>query len=435
MTDSRNDAVNRRRFLKGAAGALAAPVVVNSAVLGGGRAAAASERVNVAHIGVGNRGTSLMHGFLRQPKAQIVATCDPFSGRREGRAEMANGFYAQNRNKGSYRSCKPYRDFREVLDRDDVDAVVIATPDHWHVPIALAAARAGKDMYVEKPLGVAVEWNKALREEVRRYGRIFQYGTQQRSMGHCRHGCELVRSGRVGEVHTIKVTAPNGSTGGSTEPIPVPEGFDYDLWLGPAPRSPYTKDRCTTSGTYFVYDNSLGFVAGWGAHPLDIAVWGCDPDHTVPVEIEGTGDVPTEGLFDTVINWKMEGRYANGVKFEFTTGGDSTTFIGPDGWVKVTRGGNDAEPKSLLKSKIRPDEVHLKESHNHGGDFLDCVLSRSQPVSPIGPAVESDIISHLCDIAVRTGRRIRWDPDKETVVGDEQARRMLDRSLRSPWHL
>ena len=433
-------AVNRRHFLKGTLGAMAAPMIVSSSVLGGS-GTPPSERVNIAHIGVGNRGYSLMRGFLGQRDGQIVAVCDPFKTRREERAKQVAAHYADREGMGDYKGCTLYRDFREVLARDDVDAVVIATPDHWHVPIAIAAARAGKDMYVEKPLSVAIEWNKRCREICQRYGVVFQYGTQQRSMAHCRHGCELVRNGRVGEVHTIKVTAPNGVgqmtqvDWGSTEPIDPPETFDYDLWLGPAPVSPYTRDRCTSFGSYHVYDNSIGFLGGWGAHPLDIAVWGCDPDYTVPVELEGTGDIPTEGLFDTVINWKLEGRYGNGVKFEFTTGGDSTTFMGPDGWIKISRGGNDAEPKSLLDSEIGPEELHLKESHSHGGHFLDCVKSRARTVSPVDVAVESDTISLLSDIAVRTGRKIRWDTEKEQIIDDPQASRMMNRGLRSPWHL
>ncbi len=435
LNDSPQQKVNRRNFLQGAAAALSAPVVITSSALGGPNAEPASERVTLALIGAGNRGSALMNGFLRQSDAQIVATCDPFRTRRRGRAKQVDNHYAKHREKSNYSSCTPYRDYRNVLDQDDIDAVIVATPDHWHVPIATAAARAQKHMYVEKPLGLSMEWDKACREACRRAGVVFQYGTQQRSMSHCRHGCELVRNGRIGELKAVKVTAPNGSSGGSTKPREVPDGFDYDLWLGPAPVSPYTRDRCTNQGSWFVYDNSIGFLGGWGAHPLDIAVWGCGFEHPVPVQIEGTGRVPTEGLFDTVVDWDLQGRYANGARFELSTGGDSTTFVGTEGWVRVSRGGTDAEPASLLNDTIGPDELHLQRSGNHTGNFIESIKTHSRAVSPVGQAVQSDFISHLSDIAVRTGRRIKWDPEKETIVGDAQAARLMDRSLRSPYHL
>ena len=437
---TKGKAVRRRSFLKAAAGAVAAPSIISSAAVGSEKARPPSERISLAIIGTGHRGRAHVNAFLRQKDAQIVATCDPYKDRREREAKRIDNYYAKQRGQGNYTGCKAYRDFREILARDDVDAVVIVTPDHWHVPIAVAAARARKHLYLEKPVGLSIEWNKVCRDVCQRYDVVFQYGTQQRSMGHCRHGCELVLNGRIGELHTIKVKCPNGSSGGSAKPVPVPDGFDYDLWLGPAPMTPYTKDRCSGDwpkiGTYFVYDNCLGFLSGWGAHPLDIAVWGCDPDYTMPVEVWGTGDIPTEGLFDTVINWRIEGRYANGVKFEFDAArGDSTTFIGSEGWVKISRSGNDAKPKSLLGSTIKPDELHLQESHDHPGDFLNSIKSQTPTVSPVDVAVQSDFISHVCDIAVRTGEKIEWDPERETVLNGGQAARMMDRSLRSPWHL
>ena len=196
--------------------------------------------------------------------------------------------------------------------------MIIATPDHWHVPIGLAAARSRKDMYVEKPLGLSIEQDKALRSAIGRYGSLFQYGTQQRCFNtHCAFACELVRNGYLGQIKEIHVLAPAGSAGGSTEPIPVPDGFNYDLWLGPAPVSPYTADRCTSAGSYHVYDNSLGFIAGWGAHPLDIMHWGYP---LIPVEYEGTGVIPTQGLFNTITNWDIRGRFAGGVAFTFRDG-------------------------------------------------------------------------------------------------------------------
>jgi hypothetical protein len=329
---------------------------------------------------------------------------------------------------------KAYAVFREILARDDIDAVVVATPDHWHVPVAIAAARAKKDAYVEKPLGVTIEQDLACRKVFQENQRVFQYGTQQRSSEHCRFGCELVRSGRIGKVHTIEVIAPNGGAGGSTQVVPVPSDLDYEMWCGPAPVKPYTADRCQPPGTYFIYDYSIGYLGGWGAHPLDIMVWGSEADLSGPIVVEGTGVIPTDGLYDTVYNWDMKLQLGD-VKMTFKPGGDSTKFIGTEGWVEVRRGGLDAEPKSLLTSKLAPGDVHLMQSTRHDQNFLDAVKSRQQPVSNIVDTVRSDLISLLCDIAVRTKRKITWDTKAEQIVGDPDAAKMVSRPMRAPWTL
>ncbi|MEW5899993.1 MAG: Gfo/Idh/MocA family oxidoreductase [Acidobacteriota bacterium] len=429
--------ITRRDFLKNAASttasALIAPWISASRALGGPAIPPPSDRVTLGHIGVGGQGTWLLNGFLEAAGCQSIAVCDPFRNRREEAAELISQKYASLSGKAEYRGCAAYEDFRELLARSDIDAVVIATPDHWHVPIAIATARAGKDMYVEKPLGLSINENKALRAAVERHGRIFQYGTQQRCFNpHCAFACELVRNGYLGRIREIQVEAPAGTSGGSTEPAPVPEGFNYDLWLGPAPESPYTLDRCTNLGSYHVYDNSIGFIAGWGAHPLDIMHWGFPQ---IPVEYEGTGTVPLEGLFNTITNWNVRGRFADGVLFTFRDGPDKTTFIGEEGWVAASRAGIDAEPKSLLQLVIKPGEIRLLQNGNHYQNFVDCVKSRRQPASPIQSAVQSDFISHLSDIAIRTGRKILWDPVAEEIIGDETATRFLSRPLRSPWRL
>lgn len=428
---------SRRAFLKNGLSAvssgLALPYVITSTALGGQGAPAASERVTLGHIGVGGQGSGLLRGFLGLDHCQSVAVCDCFKGRRDERARMIDSTYADRTGNAGYQGCQTYEDFRELLARPDVDAVVVATPDHWHVLIALAAARAGKDMYVEKPLGLSIEQNQVLRTAIGRYGNIFQYGTQQRSFNtHCAFACELVRNGYLGEIRKIHVEAPAGSSGGSTEPIPVPEGFDYDMWLGPARWSAYTKDRCTNAGSWFVYDNSLGFIAGWGAHPLDVMHWGY-PE--IPIEYEGTGKIPTEGLFNTITHWHVRGRFASGVEFLFEDGPDKTTFFGAEGWVAASRGGIDADPKSLLSVKLKPQDTRLLQSPNHYQNFIDAVRSRTTPASPIDSAVQSDFVSHLSDIAIRTARKIQWDPVKEAIVGDESLNRRLSRPMRTPWRL
>ena len=421
---------SRRNFLQTAAIVAAAPMVLPSRVFG---ATAPSNRAAIAHVGVGGQGGGLLGGFLGVPQGQSVATCDPFKDRRERAAARVEQHYAAETASGSYKGCKAYADFREILARDDVDALVVATPDHWHVPIALAAVRAGKDVYVEKPLGLSMEQNKALRAAVHQFGAVFQYGTQQRSFSrHCGFAAELVRNGYVGELKAIHVIAPNGARGGKAEAVPVPEGLDYDLWLGPAPVTPYATDRVVGGGRWHIYDYAIGFLGGWGAHPLDIAHWGYPH---IPVEYEGTGVIPTEGLFDTVVDWDVRGRYASGIEFTFKPGGDKTTFVGTNGWVAASRGGISAEPDSLLKIKIKPGETHLLQDHHHYRNFVDCVLTRRTPASDIDSAVQSDFISHLSDITIRTGRKIVWDPQKETIVGDAAAERIMHRAMREPWTL
>lgn len=445
--------LTRRAFLHGAAktaaGAVAAPYVITSSALGNAHALPASERITLGHIGVGGRGSDLLNGFLHLRDAQCIAVCDPFQSRREGQAKRIDTAYAEQKNMASYKACAPYRDFRELLARDDLDAVVIATPDHWHVLTALAAARAGKDLYVEKPLGLTHAQRQVLRQTVNRYGVIFQYGTQQRCGRNFRHTCELVRNGYIGDLQTIYVWCAGGSRGGSTQPASPPADLDYDLWLGPAPLAPYTPDRCTNLGAYFVSDYALGYIAGWGAHPLDIAQWGNHTDHTGPIEYEGTGTFPTEGLYNTATDWDVQCVYAKCVKLRFMSWSvaaplvapygpfteHGTMFFGTKGWVNVDRVGMYASDPALVKAVLRPDEVHLYESERPDQNFLDCIRTRATPINTIEAAVRSDTISHLSDIAIRTGRRLVWDPQKEVLVGDEAAARLLERPLRSPWRL
>ncbi|HOX38144.1 MAG TPA: Gfo/Idh/MocA family oxidoreductase [Candidatus Brocadiia bacterium] len=445
--------LTRRRLLKNVlakgAGIVSARHVITSKALGDALTPPAGERITLGHIGVGNQGSGLLRGFLNLPGAQSVAVCDPRMSRRDERAAEIESHYARDKAGGVYKGCAVYNDLREMLARTDIDAVIIATPDHWHVPAAMLAAKAGKDIYVEKPLGLTLAQDMALRETCARYGTVFQYGTQQRSQFHFRQACELVRNGRIGRLHTMHVWAPGGSAGGSVAPAPVPEGFDYDLWLGPAPEAPYTTDRCTNLGAYFISDYALGYIAGWGSHPLDIALWGSDTENTGPVEYEGQGTFPNEGLYDTALEWDVWCAYADGLRMRFMSAnvaqpvvaayrrfeGHGTTFIGSEGWISVDRGGLYADPPQLLHSTIGPEETRLYDSANHGQNLLDCVKSRSPTVCTIDVAVRSDSISHLSDIAIRAGRKIRWDPVKETILGDEEASRMLNRAMRSPWRL
>ena len=420
--------MNRRTFLKSAA-----PVVITGAALGRGATPAASDRVNLAFIGCGGRGgDGLMKNAIVHPDCQCVAVCDPFLDRREKRAKQINDFYAQKYGTASYKGVELFKDFRELLRRKDIDGVCIATPDHWHVPLLIAAARAGKDVYVEKPLSPTIEQNLLARKVLKQTGRIFQYGTQQRGAEHVREGCALVRSGRLGKLKQIEVVSPTGQPGGSRATAPIPDGFDWELWQGPAPAREFEPERCVTPGHYHITDYSIGFLGGWGAHPLDVLDWAL-PTPSVPVEYEGTGLVPKDGLFDTVMNWEVKCRYADGVTMNFKTGSDSTTFWGTEGWVRIARTSITSSPEILVSDFARTPFNNM--GINHLRNFIDAIRRKVEPESPIDSAIRSDLISHLSNIAVRTGRKIHWDPVKEKIVGDPEAAKMTSRQLRAPWNV
>jgi predicted dehydrogenase len=406
--------------------------------------------VHLALIGAGSRGDSVLRGFARLEDVRFVAVCDPFVDRREG----AKAFLEGVQGKGTVTA---YNDFREALGRKDLDAVVCATCDHWHVPVAVAAARAGKDMYVEKPLGPSLAWAKTLRKEVARKSCIFQYGTQQRSDERFRSTVELVRNGHLGAVSRVDAWCIDGTRAeewfdpSSKTPEPVPRNLDYDLWLGPAPEAPYSSRRVHREGSFHTYDYSLGFIAGWGAHPLDIAQWGLGADGESPVSYEGTGRIPTTGgLFSTVYQWDVRCRYENGVELHFLShrpaeavvtayrkrwSDHGTTFFGAKGWISVDRLGVEASDPGFLALRPGPRDERLPASRGHDADFIAAVKSRKQPLSPLEAAIRSDTISHLADIAIRTGRTIRWDPRTEEIVGDEAAGRLLTRPMRAPYGL
>jgi predicted dehydrogenase len=436
----RNKAINRRRFLKRAAGtaagAMSFPYIVSSSAFG------ASEKITVGCVGVGPQGSGDMGNFLRQKDARVVAVCDVKDPVLKDAQKRVNEHYQGT-------GCAAYKDFRELMARDDIDVVLAATPDHWHVLIALAAVRAGKDVYLEKPMGLSLAQDQALRAAVHRHGRVFQFGTQQRSERNFRFACELALNGRLGKLHTINVWSPGSSQGGDPTPVPAPEWLDYQMWLGPAPFTPYTKDRCSNKLWWFISDYALGFIAGWGIHPLDIALWGGGEKVACPLEIEGKGVWPSEGVCDTAMNWKVVCKYDSGVTMNFTgdpypdewkqrygrTTSHGTAFEGTDGWVHVDRSGLNAHPKELLETEFGPNDIHLYKSDNHVRNLLDCVRSRAETVCPIDVAVQADIICQISDIAIRLEQKLKWDPKTEQFVNNDAANRRLSRSMRAPWTL
>ncbi|MDD4871577.1 MAG: Gfo/Idh/MocA family oxidoreductase [Kiritimatiellae bacterium] len=441
---SESHKISRRCFLEKAALAgvvIGFPTIIPSTVLARDGKASPNSKVNVAMISCGSRAGYAVN-YKSYDKSVMVAVCDPIKSRRLKR-------------KQEFGNCDDYGDFREVLARKDVDAVHIATADHWHVPIAMMAAWAGKDMYTEKPLGISIEHDKKSREIVDKYHRIFQYGAQQRSIEQVRLGIELVLNGHIGEVKEAFVWAPHGESGGIATEAPIPEGFDYDMWLGPAPKAPFCNDRCLTqshrNGIFHIYDYAIGFVAGWGAHPADMLQWWLDNAGipNMPVSCEARGVIPTSGLFNTLTNWDSYFVYPNGLKMRFmdditadkekphpgVSGGHGTLLVGSEGWVRVSRGGWAFSNDNIRQKAKDPGPKRLKISRDQIQNFVDCVLSREEPVDNLHSAVRSDILCHLIDISVRTGRKLKWDNNKEKIVGDKQAENMMRRDLRDPWKL
>jgi predicted dehydrogenase len=433
---SKRNSVSRRQFLKGAAAAAAAaavgPYFITSQALGGAGRASASNRLTVAHIGIGNRGRDHFNDMLGRGDGQIVAVCDVKKTVRDDMQNRVNTKYAADRTAGTYKGCDAYNDYRELLPRTDIDSVVIGVPPHWHAIIAIDSARAGKDIYCEKPMALTIRQARAMVNAVRRYGRVFQNGSQQRSDDRFRKACELVRNGRIGTVKSIYVNVAGPSTEKQFTEQPVPAGFDWNMWLGPAPWSPYNAERC--SGDYgggwrFVRDYSGGMMCDWGAHHYDIAQWGLGMDNSGPVEIN-----PPDGKDYRTLTYK----YANGtVMYHGAKPGGSKGiyFVGSKGDVEVDRGYFKSYPDAIGNVPIGPTDINLYKSNNHMSDWMSCIRTRRRPICDVEIGCRTVTVCHLGNIAYWTGRPFKWDPVKEEIIGDAEAARWLDRPMRAPWRL
>ncbi len=459
--------VSRREFLKATgssgAGLLAAsalggfPAIVPASVLG---PHAPGNRINVGQIGAGR--IARVHdlpGVWKYETARIVAVCDVDSRRLAEGKQLINGYYAKQTGQSSYDGVRAYGDYRELLANPDIDAVVISTPDHWHALIAIAAVRAGKDVYLQKPASLTIAEGRALADAVHRSGRIFQVGSQQRSSPQFRYAAELVRNGRIGQLKTVKIGLP-GDPSGQVEPeMPVPPNLNYDMWLGSTPVVYYTEKRVHPQvgydrpGWLRCEQFGAGMITGWGSHHVDSAHWGMNTEYTGPIEVWGHAEFPKSGLWDVHGPFETHGLYANGVHMiisgDFPNG---IRFEGTEGWIFVSRG-NEAvtasDPQSALKdaqalaasdpkiitSAIGPDEIHLYESKDHHGNWLDCVRSRRQPIAPAEVAHRSCSACLLHHIAMKLPRHLRWDPQAERFLGNDEANRMLARPQRAPYSI
>ncbi len=432
--------LNRRQFIKAAAATITLPILIPSSARGANGQIPPSERINMGFIGIGGQGgghlfggawTYIPGGYLGRDEVQVLGVCDTRRQVREAARSRVDEHYSRKSDAGSYTSCKPYNDFRELLARPDIDAVLIATPIHWHAMMTVMAARAGKDVYCEKPTAMTVAEAQAARQAIHRYGRVFQAGTQQRSEygGKFRMACELVRSGRIGKLQRVYSHIAGGGPAWKRwfgPEKPIPEGLDWDLFLGPMPWSPYA-GSCPAH--LFGTD-----PINWGQHHWDIVQWGISADDTGPVEVS-----------------EHKVRYANGVEVICGPYPDATIGLGPsvkfpgeggcvfegtEGKIAVDRNVLLANPTSILKKPLKPDDVHLAiPGQQHSSNFLQCVRTRALTTCNIESSCHAAILMLLPDIARQLGRSLKWDPKAERFVDDAEANRLLSLPCRAPWSL
>jgi predicted dehydrogenase len=427
--------ISRRRALKCGAGAAAllglscgAP-----ALWGAQRKTLPSKRITMGAIGVGGQGTHNLKSFLTFEDVQVLAVCDVDTNRREGAKNLVDTAYGN-------KDCTAYRDFWEILARDDIDTVLIATPDHWHAILSIEAAKAGKDIYCEKPISLTVAEGRAVVETMKRYGTVYQSGTQRRSIACFRFGVDIARSGMLGRLQTLHCYYHNGPTCPPQKPEPAPRGFDYDRWLGPAPFEPYTPLRCHVNFRW-IYDYSGGQLTDLGAHFVDLAQWAYDSRGTGPTQFEGRAEFPKDGLFNTPVKFEVAATYPDGVKMvihdetEPGRGPRGNKFVGTDGWVSVDDTGKVTASSDAILRKLNAAQHGYEFMEGHHRDFLECVKTRAGTIAPPEVAHRSTTTCHLTNICLRLGRKLTWDPAAERFVNDPEADRMLARAMRAPWRL
>jgi predicted dehydrogenase len=432
-SDIKKSPISRRHFLRnvvevlGGAGAMPFLVLPEQVIAGN----TPGNSITIGCIGVGGHGTAVnLKSFLAQKDARVLAVCDVDRNRLQNAQILVNEYYGNQ-------DCAAYTDFQEIINRDDIDAVMISTPDHWHTPISLIALRAGKDVCCEKPT-LTIEEGKILSETVRRYGRVFQTSTEDRSVFIYHRMAELVRNGRIGKLQTIRVRLPSQPTEpGDPTPMPVPPELDYDMWLGPAPEAPYTRDRIHFNFRW-ISDYSGGILTDWGTHLFDTAQWANNTEYSGPIEISASATFWENGLYDTLKNFRTEFVYGNGVTLFAEDGGTSIRCEGSDGWIESPswRASLIASDDAILESVIGPEETQLFTCpEGEHRNFLNCVKSRNDPYFSVEKGHRVSSICHLGNIAALLNRKLHWDPQQEVFIDDPEANRYLRRSCRSPWGL
>lgn len=451
--------ISRRKFLKSTAltgaGLIVAPSIVPSHVFG---ANAPSEKINVAAIGTGRQGQSFdMPGIMKFDACNMMAVCDLDANRAKDAKTLVENFCEKNGKP------KPivtiYENYEDVLANEDIDAVIVCTPDHWHAKIAVDAVRAGKDIYLEKPTSLTIEEGRLMSNAVNATGRVFQLGSQQRSSSQFRVACELVRSGRIGKLKLVEVRLPGDPAGGNTNEMPIPAGFNYEKWLGSTPYVYYTEDRVHPQKGYGrpgwlrCEQFGAGMITGWGVHHFDIAHWGMGMEYSGPVEVYGEAEFAHSGLWDVHGEYHTEMKYADGVIVRGCTDSpekpNGIYFEGTDGWIFVCRGRytvTASDPKTnsssqalqasdpnIITEPLGEKDVHLYVSEDQHGNFLDCVKSRKLTVSPAEVAHRSCSVCLLQHIAMKLHRKLDWDPINERFNNDDEANAMLSRPMRAPY--
>ena len=447
---SYHDGLTRRGFVKRAATAVAVPAFIMPSTLGYGGTVRPSDRITLGLIGCGHHGTGWnLDQIFRNDDSQVVAVCDVDEPRMLTAQAKVDAHYAQKRGK-NYQGCAMHGDFRDLINRPDIDAVAICTPDHWHVIPAMMAAKAGKDVICEKPLSLTVEEGRLLCDTLYHTRRVFQTASENRSIETYIRICELVRNGRIGDITHIQVMLPGGNDKRSgqfdqRETTSIPKGFNYEMWQGQTPLAPYAPARCHGSFRWnLAY--SGGRLTDWGAHLIDLAQWGNSTETSGPVAVRGVGKFPPrDALFNTAPEFSVDYRYANGVTMNVATGTAGLRFEGTEGWIAFEkwRGPLIASNPAILESKIGPNEVHLHRPRvviarrdSKGGEhrnFLDCVKSRRPCYAPAEIGHRTISVAHIGNISMLLGRELKWDPEIERFVGDAEANTMLRREQREPW--
>ncbi len=428
---------SRRKFIKKAVGStlgvIVAPYIIPGTALGKNGSIAPSNRIVMGGIGLGSMGSGNTRNFLGKKEVQYVATCDVDKNRRGKSASMVNGQYKNQ-------DCRTYNDYREFLEKEKLDAVTIAVPDHWHAICGIAVANKGIDIYGEKPLARSIVEARAMVNAVEKNKIIWQTGSWQRSRPNFHRGAELAINGRVGKITHVDVGLPNGNKGIGTPPIKdVPEELDWNMWLGPAPAVPY---RGISHWDWrWIMDYSGGQLTDWAGHHIDIAHWGLGYDRTGPVSVEGTGVYPREGIYDVPVEYDFTCTYKTGVTMRVANRrkqkhGMGTVWYGDKGWIHVDRGNTlKASDPKILEEIIGEEETPLYKSEDHHQNFLDCIKSREETITPSEFALRSISVALLGEIAMLTGKKLDWDPEKEKFTNNDRANRLLSRPYRGSWKL
>ncbi len=451
--------MERRKFIKnsvaGTAGTLVMPAVVPSSVFGKN---APSNKINIGVIGCGRIGRSWdIPGVMKFDLVRMIAVCDLDSNRMADAKKMIEDHYEKKGKGKKYVDVKMYSDYKEMLLNKDIDAVVITTPDHWHAQPAIEAALAGKDIYLEKPTSLTVTEGRMLSDVVKKTGVILQMGTQQRSMPQFRIAAELVRNGRIGELQTVKIGLPGDPSGPEAGEMPVPENLNYDMWLGSTPEVYYTEigvhpqEGYSRPGWLRREQFGSGMITGWGQHHFDSAAWGMNTELTGPVAVEAVAQYPRTGLWNVHMDFMVKAEYANGITM-FTSDGytNGVRYEGTEGWIFVSRGAysatasdpvslgksqkalNASDPK-ILTSEIKENEIHLYKSDDHHGNWLDCILTRKQPISPVEQGHRACTVCLISHIAMKVPGKLAWNPGKERFINNDRANSMLSRTQRYPY--